>query len=257
MLCLDSGYLGLSMKSLFAFSRGVTFAALAFFVSTAAQAQTVYDAYSSFNGTQGAGNFTYGYTIGGVDTLFETNAGCAISGTTCLHSTINDVGGVPLALASATAFQFSTVAIPDDRLILHPGPNSQAFVRFTVPTTGVYALAAAFNIADDSPTGVGIYFSSFFNGVANSGFVGSLASVGSGNGLSYGFGSLNAGDSLTFRIDNAGNYTNDSIGTRFTATLAAGAVPEPATWFMMLLGFGFVGAVLRRKSTGIAVQNSV
>jgi PEP-CTERM motif len=30
----------------------------------------------------------------------------------------------------------------------------------------------------------------------------------------------------------------------FTATAA---VPEPATWMMMILGFGFVGAAVRRR----------
>ena len=32
-------------------------------------------------------------------------------------------------------------------------------------------------------------------------------------------------------------------------TSAAGAVPEPATWAMMLLGFGFAGAAMRRGKT--------
>lgn len=30
------------------------------------------------------------------------------------------------------------------------------------------------------------------------------------------------------------------------------AVPEPTTWAMMLIGFGFIGAKLRRKKTGLA-----
>lgn len=31
------------------------------------------------------------------------------------------------------------------------------------------------------------------------------------------------------------------------------AVPEPATWLMMLLGFGLIGNVLRRKSSGVVL----
>jgi hypothetical protein len=40
-----------------------------------------------------------------------------------------------------------------------------------------------------------------------------------------------------------------SYGGSFTLTEAtAAAVPEPATWAMMLLGFGVIGAAMRRKS---------
>ncbi len=36
----------------------------------------------------------------------------------------------------------------------------------------------------------------------------------------------------------------------YIAQLGIGAVPEPATWAMMILGFGFVGAQARRRRTG-------
>lgn len=57
----------------------------------------------------------------------------------------------------------------------------------------------------------------------------------------------------------AGNYTLTVMGTTsgrngsfsgstaFTAAAATGAVPEPATWAMMLLGFGAVGYGMRRQ----------
>jgi len=35
-----------------------------------------------------------------------------------------------------------------------------------------------------------------------------------------------------------------------TATFAAGAVPEPASWAMMIGGFGLIGAAMRRRRTG-------
>ena len=35
-------------------------------------------------------------------------------------------------------------------------------------------------------------------------------------------------------------------------TAATGAVPEPATWAMMIAGFGLVGGAMRRRSTKIA-----
>lgn len=42
--------------------------------------------------------------------------------------------------------------------------------------------------------------------------------------------------------------TNNAQGARISLQLnGAGAVPEPATWAMMLLGFGAVGATMRRR----------
>lgn len=35
--------------------------------------------------------------------------------------------------------------------------------------------------------------------------------------------------------------------------IGAGAVPEPATWAMLIMGFGFVGAALRRRQPGLTV----
>jgi hypothetical protein len=38
--------------------------------------------------------------------------------------------------------------------------------------------------------------------------------------------------------------------------IAAGAVPEPATWAMLIMGFGFVGMALRRRQPGVAVVSA-
>lgn len=40
---------------------------------------------------------------------------------------------------------------------------------------------------------------------------------------------------------------NCDLNFRVTGTTEAGAVPEPAAWALMLLGFGAVGAVVRRR----------
>lgn len=49
-------------------------------------------------------------------------------------------------------------------------------------------------------------------------------------------------------------FSNSFIAIRNLAVTPAAAVPEPATWAMMLLGFGMMGATLRyrRKSTKVS-----
>ncbi len=36
-----------------------------------------------------------------------------------------------------------------------------------------------------------------------------------------------------------------------TATFNAGAVPEPASWALMIGGFGLIGSALRRRRTSL------
>jgi hypothetical protein len=55
--------------------------------------------------------------------------------------------------------------------------------------------------------------------------------------------------SQTVRYDIA--FTGTGPGT-FNGTGNLTAVPEPATWAMMIMGFGLVGGVMRRRSTKVA-----
>ena len=91
------------------------------------------------------------------------------------------------------------------------------------------------------------------NGIASAGYNGAQ---GGAAGTYYEFpGSLAAG---AFYDSNAAtglaNNSNVGVTGRYVfnvrggnVTPAPGAVPEPATWAMMLLGFGALGSVLRRK----------
>lgn len=64
---------------------------------------------------------------------------------------------------------------------------------------------------------------------------------------------LNLSQSLSYSVAGGPSYGADRLGT-FSAA-AAGAVPEPATWAMMLFGFGSVGfALRRRRDTGTRVR---
>jgi len=50
----------------------------------------------------------------------------------------------------------------------------------------------------------------------------------------------------TFQLEINGEYLGTSTGS-LGGNLNFAAVPEPATWLMMILGFGLVGGVMRRK----------
>lgn len=49
------------------------------------------------------------------------------------------------------------------------------------------------------------------------------------------------------------NRNGLNAGDAFSLTVTAGAVPEPATWAMMIAGFGLVGGVMRRRQDKIAL----
>lgn len=74
-------------------------------------------------------------------------------------------------------------------------------------------------------------------------FVGTNIAVNGYSGGNGGGGQLfpvGVGSSLQLRGDN--------IGYQLLGTARVGAVPEPATWAMMLLGFGAIGFAMRKRS---------
>jgi PEP-CTERM motif len=71
-----------------------------------------------------------------------------------------------------------------------------------------------------------------------------MSSVGDdGLNLAYLIGNLTTGSSVTLRYAYAAGLGLDSTGGPTTP----GAVPEPATWAMMIAGFGLVGGAMRRR----------
>ena len=56
---------------------------------------------------------------------------------------------------------------------------------------------------------------------------------------------LTAGDVLSTIINRQGNYGSDSTGENFTVS---SAVPETASWMLMIAGFGLVGVAARRRT---------
>jgi len=159
----------------------------------------------------------------------------------------------PVAVKTATggSYQSNTVIIPNDALVLSPGPvptngGPYAAIRFVAPTAGAYSIAANAVQIDTSINTVEAGF--IFRGLQTSFDL--TAGVPTYLG-GYAPASLNAtrsfaaGEALTLLIGNAGNYYSDTTAVKFS--LSTGAVPEPAAWAMMLAGFGLVGAMARRR----------
>jgi hypothetical protein len=58
---------------------------------------------------------------------------------------------------------------------------------------------------------------------------------------------------IHFRFDNEiGLATGQSIGKWALGQSAFNAVPEPASWALMITGFGLTGGVLRRRAVRVA-----
>ena len=121
--------------------------------------------------------------------------------------------------------------------MLHPGPTGQySILRFTASATGTYAINGAFSYMASNTTDVHVLFngSTIFSGVSDS------AHPSTGFSFSQ---VLSAGQTIDFAVGNGGNgYTGDS--TLLSATLA---VPEPASWALMIAGFTMIGAAARRR----------
>ena len=223
-----------------------------------AQAQT-YDAFASFNGTQGGPNdptnkFIYGTADAAnpqnPGTNFTSNTNCWITGSLCLQdNSSGTVASLPgVYKGGSPALQANTVIVPQDRLLIHPGDNALlTYAAFVAPTAGVYRIYASFNSQDTNPTGVDI----FRIGTTSGGLPLTFSQVGSlGAGdttatfSDFQLVTLGASEAIGYGIGNGGQYFNDSTGVSFR--VLAG-VPEPTSWAMMIGGFGVVGGALRRR----------
>jgi len=106
-------------------------------------------------------------------------------------------------------------------------------------------------------------------GTYNGSAITSLASVTGSDNFYYLTGKFVSGNGLGFTtaagtnanlFDSAGQYrlnTTNPFQSGFvtaTSAAAAGAVPEPATWGMTILGFGMIGATVRIRRTKTTIR---
>jgi hypothetical protein len=217
---------------------------------------TTYNDVADFSTTSSTGVFSYGTGVTGTSFVPYTSysAPCqgSVSGLGCWQ-TATPVDLVPLVgedLTGAT-LDYSTLVLPTNVLLMHPGMDTDSIVRFTAPATGMYNVSGFFELLDTHPTGVNVIIA--FDGMVllDSPLTAPPAMDPSTPGGMVPFGAtdvlLHAGDTIDYGVNNAGDFLDDSTGLALTIT----TVPEPATWTIMLTGLALAGFGLRRGAKAV------
>lgn len=160
----------------------------------------------------------------------------------------NQIPGVSLTLSGAGQSGSPTVNVPfDDATALINSNNENASNFYPSGTTITFSFAQlvsglSFTFNNYGTNATSNYAAFGTSGtLISSGFLGDvenfdLVSV-AGSGISR----------LLVSNDGSSNWTYGIGELTYTAD-AAGAVPEPATWGMMILGFGVIGGAMRRRA---------
>lgn len=214
---------------------------------------TTYDAVADFSTVSSTGVFSYGTGVTGTSFTPYTNYSdpcqSSVVGLGCWQTT-TPVLLVPLVAKNTTGstFHFGSVLVPTNVLLVHPGPATDSIVRFTVPVSSFYNISGFFELLDTTPSGVNVIIAVPGTVLFSQLLTGPGATFPNTPGELVPFGAthifLTAGTIIDYGVNNAGNFFNDSTGLSLTFT----STPEPATWAMMLIGFGVAGAALRRKA---------
>lgn len=225
--------------------------ALAAACAVPAHAGVVYsNDFNSENGGNTALNYNgfNGLTVSGgtVDLVKSGDFGitCAGGSGACvdLDGSTSDSG-----LVSSNSYAFNA----GDRVALsllfsgnqrNTPPNDSFTISFdfTGPVSGTYG-------ATSSTLG-NLNFGSFSNLSTLSVNISNIAPNFAMTDFTFFFDATSAG-SAGFGLQDGGN---DNVGTVVdNLALSVGAVPEPATWAMMIAGFGLVGAGMRRRTARI------
>lgn len=171
----------------------------------------------------------------------------ALAAASAANAAVTVVGfGSNTGVTTASVDPLNTNRLLFDTLTTVPsstGSPTIGYVDFTVTPTSIAKFVAGTSAFDGivtllalQPGGGGTVISSV---------------AGSGDTLSFLTGPLSAGVTYRFAYSAALPSGGDVSGN---GTFQPAAVPEPATWALMLLGFGGMGMVLRRRRRPILAQ---
>jgi len=224
-------------------------AAASFFFAPQAALAITYDAFASFNGTNGAGGFFYfAPTKANPQSPADTtplvgSSDCPLD-TVCLRSTNDATDAAVFKATALTPDNFSdgseTISIPHDALILQPSDFGVG-VLFIAPSAGTYHVELSLNSLSDLADGAILAFIVGPN-------VSTQAETVFDNSLFVDNLILSANDRVGFALRPGTAADYDLTGFNFTLSAeAVSGVPEASSWAMMLIGFGAVGAAMRRR----------
>ena len=238
--------------------KSVFIAAAASLLAAAPASAVTYDLYDSFNGLASAGNFNFiQFQASNLNARSPLKAaGTCYPGVQCLTFNgvittetnlffLKNVSGATLNLGGNN-FLAST-------LIFHPGKTYDAGVIFVAPTTGYYRGNAAFSLTTtNTPTGVKLSNYKLSSSGVMTKLSDLLLSASKRSDSASGTIFLNAGEGMGFGINANGTLptSNDNDSTSISYQIEA--IPEPASWMLLIAGFGMTGAVLRRRPTPAA-----
>ncbi len=207
-----------------------------------------FDAVTEFSSSNPSGSWAYGTGVTGSSFTPMSVFSAVCNGITRLScwQPPSIVFGVPVvAYNSGSTINNGTVVLPPGVLDVHPGPAVDTIVTWTSPAAGVYSISGFFELLDVSPSGV---IGQVYNG-STSLFTSILTGPGAvhpdtaGQRKNFSFvETLAAGSTLSFGVNNDGNFLFDSTG--FDATITSGTtptVPEPSSFVLFVAGLCGLG----------------
>jgi hypothetical protein len=126
------------------------------------------------------------------------------------------------------------------------GPQSSAAGTF------VYADTSGITLTVGSSYAIGARY--LIGGTDN--YISSASSVSVDPAITF-LGANRSPDSAGFAFPSIFDGTNGRFGPNFTFDVGVAAVPEPASWAMMLAGFGAVGYAMRRRKVSYRYAQAV